>query len=96
MVRVIRKSGVLGLSGHEENVIRRLSRPEQGPPVVILSKINSHALDVAEGVIKHWKGPASAGMLCVFADNPRADHLRKLAQKKGINLHVMPLTGYND
>jgi len=96
MLRAMRKSGAAGLGGQEKGLIRTLSSPGQEHPVMLLSQVNSHALDVAEAVIKRWDRPPSAAMLCVFADNPRADHLRRLAQEKGFNLHVMPLTGYND
>jgi len=65
-------------------------------PVLLLSQKNSHALDIAKNVISRWQEPASTAILCVFADPPRADHLRKLAEKKGFNLHVMPLAGHDD
>jgi len=93
MLRAMRKTA--GQGGQEKELVRTLSSPRQEHPVMLLSQKNNHALDVAENVIKHWQGPPSAAMLCVFADAPRANHLRQLAEEKGFNLHVMPLTGYN-
>jgi len=90
------------ITGEESGVERQVNRLLANPstkypyPVLLLSPKNSHALDVAENIISRWQGSTSTVMLCVFADPPRADYLRKLAEEKGFNLHVMSLTDDNN
>jgi len=89
MTRIMRKLGVSGTA--EEQLTTMLSDPS-GTSVLVLSKINSHALDVVDNLIKQWKGAAPSAMLCVFAQEDRAESLRRLAQEKGFNLHITPLS----
>jgi len=81
----------LDVSTVEKRIAGLLSKPTPDP-ILVLSKINSHALSTVENLIKRWEGAAPAPMLCVFADGNRAENLRQLAQEKGFNVHITSLS----
>jgi len=92
MIRIARKTGLDKGSAAENQLTAFLANPESGS-ILVLSKINHHALDAVESFIKRWKGQASpSSLICVFAQDDRAESLRQLAKDKGVNLHITPLS----
>jgi len=88
MLRVMRKSGI---NGSAEKQLTVMLSDSSNVSLLVLSKINNHALDVVENLIKGWEGAAPSPMLCVFAGIDSSENLRQLAQEKDFNLHIMPL-----
>jgi len=91
MIQIMRKTGLDKGSAIENQLTTFFTNPENGS-ILVLSKINSHALDAVESFIKQWKGASPSSILCVFAQEDRAESLRVLAQEKGFNLHITPLS----